>query len=324
MAFWHRMRAGMVLISVAGGVWAQGQQAGEGQAPAVFRTNVEMVNVVFSVRDKSGAYVSDLSKDDFKLTVDGEPVLIQHFASQKDLPLTAGLAIDASYAARKTFRQEVDAARQFLHKVMRPSDRAMLAGYYAKVDLWQKPTSSLEALDSVLDNVHQLLPKMRAKAKEESRTRDSAMVSISCAGGGRLYDAVDAISRQALSPLTGRKAIVVLATSRDCDSTDSLEQAARAAQDSDVIVYGLHYADTPGFGVQYLTELSAKTGGRTFSVDSQKSVEDAFAAIEAEIRNQYAIGFAPPGTRKKDVQHKIQLRTVKPGLTVQSRRDYFR
>jgi len=318
------MKAWMMLIPLAAGAWAQKTQADAGQDTAVFRSNVEMVDVVLSVRDKRGAYVSDLSKNDFTLAVDGEPVPIKVFARQTDLPLTAGLAIDASYAAKTTFGQEVTAARQFLHGTMRPGDQAMLAGFYAKVDLWQKPTASLDALDSVLDNVHQLLPRMRAKAKEEERSGGRAVVSISCVGGGRLYDAVDAISRQVLAPLTGRKAIVVLATDRDCGSTDSLEQAARAAQDSDVIVYGLHYAISIGFGPQNLATLSAATGGRSFSVGSQKSVEDAFAAIEAEIRNQYLIGFTPPDTRKKGVQHKIQLRAMKPGLVIQSRRTYFR
>jgi VWFA-related protein len=319
------MKTWMVLIPVAFGGWAQEPRGGAGQDPAVFRSNVEMVNVVFSVRDRSRAFVSDLSKNDFTLTVDGEPVPIKHFARQTDLPLTAGLAIDASFAAKTTFGQEMAAARQFLHATMRPGDQAMLAGFYANVDLWQKPTASLDALDSVLNNVPQLLPKMRARVKEEERSPAGTMISISCVGGGRLYDAVDAVSRQVLAPLTGRKAIVVLTTERDCGSTDSLEQAARAAQDSDVIIYGLHYANASvSFGRQYLADLSGATGGRSFSVGSQKSVEDAFEAIEAEIRNQYAIGFTPPDTHKKDVEHKIQLRTVKPGLVIQSRRTYFR
>jgi len=182
MAFWHPMQAWMVLLSVAGGVWAQEQQGGAGPDTPVFRTGVEMVNVVFSVRDKNGAYVNDLSKDDFTLKVDGEPVLIQHFARHTDLPLTAGLAIDASFAARKTFDQEIDAARQFLHGIMQSGDRAMLSGFGVKVAIWQKPTSSLDALNSVLDNVKQLVPKLKVKFKEEGRTQDGMMVSVSCLG----------------------------------------------------------------------------------------------------------------------------------------------
>src|SRR5215469_9409169 len=131
MAFWSPVKAWMVLIPVAAGAAAQEPQGGAGQDAAVFRSNVEMVNVVFSVRDKSGAYVSDLSKNDFTLTVDGGPVPIRHFARQTDLPLTAGLAIDASHGARTTFGQEMAAARQFLHGTMRPGDQAMLAGFYA-------------------------------------------------------------------------------------------------------------------------------------------------------------------------------------------------
>ena len=67
----------------------------QGKIP-VFRKNVTVVNVLFTVKDKHGALIPNLSKDHFELFEEGKPQTIKYFSTENDLPLTMGLLIDSS------------------------------------------------------------------------------------------------------------------------------------------------------------------------------------------------------------------------------------
>ena len=58
------------------------------QDTPTFSSDVKVVNVLATVRDKHGQIVNSLSKDDFKLAQDGQPQSIRYFAKETDLPLT--------------------------------------------------------------------------------------------------------------------------------------------------------------------------------------------------------------------------------------------
>lgn len=301
-------------------------QAQSGATPtpgqAVFRVDAALVNLLCTVREKSGAYVNDLSQSDFTVLEDGRPVPITHFARQTDLPLTVALLLDASWGARRSFDQETEAARQFFHNVLRPGDSALLAGYAAGIGIWQGLTSSQETLSAALDKVGQLAPSVNEKLPKMGP--GPVVIMVRCLGGSRLADAVVVVSTQELSNLSGRKAIVALTDGIECGSERSLKEAVQAAQQSDVIVYGIHYDGEGGDGLPTLKELSGPTGGRTFHLDKKTTLDTTFAAIEAEIRNQYAIGYAPPDTARNGTFHKVEVRVAKPGLIVQSRKGYYR
>src|SRR5215472_604233 len=64
--------------------------------PDVIRVDVDLVNVLCSVRDKHGAYVKGLKKEDFELRVDGHPRPITNFSAEVASPLTVALLLDVS------------------------------------------------------------------------------------------------------------------------------------------------------------------------------------------------------------------------------------
>ncbi len=65
------------LLSAAGALaWAQ---------DATFSSSVNVVNVLTSVRDKRGNFVSDLSRDEFLVEEDGCAQTLRYFEHQKDL-----------------------------------------------------------------------------------------------------------------------------------------------------------------------------------------------------------------------------------------------
>ena len=61
------------------------------QEPPTYKVNVNVVNVLAAVRDRSGQLVSDLSKDDFILEEDGKPQEIRYFTRQTEMHLKIGM-----------------------------------------------------------------------------------------------------------------------------------------------------------------------------------------------------------------------------------------
>src|SRR6266568_5123626 len=68
--------------------------------PAPIKVDVSVVSVLASVRDKRGALVSNLEKQDFTILEDGKPQEIKYFTKETDLPLTIGLLVDVSGSQR--------------------------------------------------------------------------------------------------------------------------------------------------------------------------------------------------------------------------------
>src|SRR3954466_744985 len=103
---------------------------------ATITVDVNLVNVLCSVRDKNGAYVTDLPKDAFTIREDGKEQAITHFARQVDTPITVALLLDVSGSVMNVLDVEKAAAKRFFTEVMRPGDRAMLVGFAQLIAVW--------------------------------------------------------------------------------------------------------------------------------------------------------------------------------------------
>lgn len=273
------------------------------RAPSVFTVDTHLVNVVFTVRDKRGGYVKDLAREDFEVREDGRRQEITHFAREVDTPLTVALLLDLSWSIAGIFDAEKAAAARFLSEVLRPDDKACLAGFADTVTVWQDLTPKVSLLHQALECV---APKH---------------------AGTRLYDAVTLVARTKLRPQPGRKTMIVISDGLDHGSQADLETSARAAQQADTVVYGIHYQDhtatrLEGGGHRVLQKLSRPTGGRSFRVSGKLTLEQVFDAIREEMRSQYAIGYRPPSPADGRF-HRLEVKTTKPGLTVQAREGYY-
>jgi hypothetical protein len=112
------------------------------------RTTVNEVNVIFTVTDKKGRYITDLKRDDFRVIDDGRPAdEIRSFHRETNLPLQVGLLVDASNSVRDRFRFEQDSAIEFLNQTVRPRyDRAFIVGFDATPEVTQDFTDNTEQL----------------------------------------------------------------------------------------------------------------------------------------------------------------------------------
>ncbi len=87
--------------------------------PGVISVNVELVNVLCSVRDRQGAYVKDLNQDDFEIREDGKRQAITHFAREVETPMTVALLLDVSGSVAGILGTEKSAGQRFFDEVLR-------------------------------------------------------------------------------------------------------------------------------------------------------------------------------------------------------------
>src|SRR4051794_31296305 len=89
------------------------------QEVPVFSTDVKVVNILATVRNKAGALIASLGQDDFPLPENGRPQPIRYFARETNLPLTLGLMVDTSGSQRRVLDAERGACVRFLDQVVR-------------------------------------------------------------------------------------------------------------------------------------------------------------------------------------------------------------
>src|SRR5689334_19092140 len=77
---------------------------------------VNRVNMLFTVTDKKGKFITDLSKDDFLVIENKKPQAIQEFTAESDLPLRIGILIDTSNRIRDRFRLRTAGGYRFHHQ----------------------------------------------------------------------------------------------------------------------------------------------------------------------------------------------------------------
>ena len=89
---------------------AQQKPSAPDQTPAstapTIAVDARLVNLPVVVRDKKGALIQNLTKDDFILQVDGKPQTIRYFDKDTNLPLTLGLLVDTSLSQREVIDEE--------------------------------------------------------------------------------------------------------------------------------------------------------------------------------------------------------------------------
>ena len=275
------------------------------RAPSVISVDVRLVNVLFTVRDKRGGYVKDLNKEDFEVREDGRRQEITHFGREVDTPLTVALLLDVSGSVANIIGTEKAAAARFFSEVLRPSDKACLAGFAGAIAVWQDLTPSVQSLQKALESAWFIPNSVRSR------------------GGTLLYDAVNLVALHKLRPQAGRKTMVVISDGVDHGSRVDLEAASRAAQEADAVVYSIHYEDREDSGRGVLRKLSRSTGGSAFHVSGKVPLEQVFDTIREEMRSQYAIGYRPPDATADGSFHRMEVRAVRPGLTVQARTGYY-
>jgi len=244
------------------------------------RLDVKLVNIFVNVTDKTGAIVGGLTQDDFNITEDNRPQKIAHFERQSEMPLNLTLAIDTSSSTYKDRGIEQQAAKKFVHALLRPQDQMSVIEFDTFVTELTGFTNKVALIDHGLDRMHG-------------------------GGGTALYDAIY-LGSKALGRKDGRKVLVLVTDGGDTVKGSTYDDALEQALRNEVMIYSI--IDVPieasagrDIGGEHaLITLSEQTGGKHFYVDAG-GLDKAFAKVSDDLRTQYMIGYYPhnqePGRR---------------------------
>jgi len=293
-----------LLLTVGGCVCAQGD------VPESIKVDVDVVNVLCTVRDHHGALIKDLDKENFEVREDGKLQQLRYFARETDLPLTLGLLVDVSGSVRRMVQAEKDAAERFLKQVLRPQDQALLTGFSSTVVLWQDFTESPTLLLATLEKLHAV--PFRGVPKDGGP-----------APATLLYDAVQSTASGKFQGVSGRKAMLVISDGIDIGSRQTIQGAIRAVQAANTIVYGICYRDAKISGCSYLQSLAEPTGGRMFPVTPETPLSAIFDTIQEDLRSQYSLGYVSTNTARDGSYRKLQVEVRPKGFKVEARKGYY-
>ncbi len=267
--------------------------------------DVTRVNFLYTVTDKKGRFVTNLTKDDFEVVESKRPQTILEFTAESNLPLRLGVLIDTSNSIRDRFRFQQEAAVEFLKSAMREQDKAIVVSFDTSAELISDMTGDQERLEKA---VRQLRP----------------------GGGTALYDAIFFSCRDKMmqdQPMSKfRRALILLSDGDDNQSRYTREQALEMAQKADTVIFTISTNITrmPSDGDKVLKYFAEQTGGMFFSPFRATDLTQSFENIANELRSQYNVLYRPEPLKTDGQFHPVEIRVKgRKDLVVRARRGYF-
>ncbi|MFT4114795.1 VWA domain-containing protein [Silvibacterium sp.] len=291
----------------------QGQNPGQAQgAPQdssqyTITQQVNEVDLVFTVTDRHGHFISDLKQSDFALLDDQKaPERVYSFTRQTNLPLRLGVLIDTSTSIHTRFAFEQQAAKEFLLQILKPaSDKSFVMGFDVTPDYKTPWSNNLDTLSTGIDGLRP-------------------------GGGTALFDAVYSACRDRLLDAARgqepvRKAMVLISDGDDNQSHAYLDDAIKECQRAETIVYAISTNVSPSRdrGDDVLEKIAEETGGRAFFPKNISDMPISFEAIQDELRSQYALVYKPADFKADGAFRPIYLFCLDRRYSVRVRKGYF-
>jgi hypothetical protein len=187
---------------------------------AQLKVDVALVNVVATVTDETGHYVSDLTAEDFTVEEDGQNQNIAHFSQSNDLPVSMGIVLDTSGSMERKIGTATNAVERFIRTVHRDDDIFLLT-FSNRAQVVQDFTDDREKLARALRRVN-------------------------VGGGTALYDAMEMSLRKIRNGIQEKKAILLLTDGEDTTSEATYDEALSSIRESEFLVYALGISPSGG------------------------------------------------------------------------------
>ena len=285
------------------------QPRDESAPPAASTPTIQVfsreVNLVFTVTDGKGRFITNLPQQQFGLLDDGRPpARVVRFQQQSNLPLRVGIMLDTSNSIRSRFAFEQQAAIDFFLQVLRPADRAFVEGFDVQTDVAQDYTNHIDLLDT---GIHKLRP----------------------GGGTSLFDSLYKTCRDQMLTLKDnvpvRRALILVSDGDDDYSRSQESDAVKMCQRAETIIYTLstNVGPSKDKGDDVLQRIADATGGRAFFPTRMEDMATGFTNIEQELRSQYALEYVPSDFKQDGAFRTIYLVSLDQRYQVHARKGYF-
>src|SRR5216683_703832 len=251
------------------------------------KVNVNLVNVYFSVRDKSG-YITNLHKDDCSIYEDKSLQKTKNFTQEKNLPLTIGILLDTSGSQMNVL--PLSDYTNSPREIKRAIDSAQIntgAG-----------TGSVTGNGTARGTL--LFDAVYLAAHDKLRQEAGRKILVLLTDGG------DQGSQETLKTAT---------------------EAAQKSNAIVYVILIADRGFYGGFGYTGdadMERLAKDTGGRVINVGNNgKKLQEAFDQIQDELRTQYLASYTPTNPKINDGTFRTLNITCQPGQKIQARKGYY-
>ena len=270
------------------------------------RTRVDLVVVPFTVKASDGNFITGLTREDFTVYEDDEIQEIQQF-SIDPVPLSAAVVIDTGVEAK--WLLSIQKSIPAIVGAFSSLDEVVVYKYNDNVVKLGDFTDDPEVLRATLDTLLEIRPtqsKVGGRAMQPAPTTGvrpavSSAVTPLRSDVRVLHDAIyeSAIDLRDRAPGL-RKVILLVSDGNSGDSEHGFADNLDRLVESEIQVYAISLA---GFFNRVFSELrdyASWTGGERYVPRSGDALEQSYAHITEQARNQYVLGYVsnnkpPPG-----------------------------
>jgi Ca-activated chloride channel family protein len=297
----------------------------EGLSEFRIGVDVNLVSVPVTVRRADGSFFKGLTQNSFRIREDGREQEIVFFAEEA-LPTHIALVLDISGSVRPEWGTIRRSSKSFLEHLS-PDDYFSIITFNDEF-------------------------RMKMNWGQSTARVDEVLTSIWCNGVTNLWDAIHAVSTQAFDGITGKKVMILMTDGMDNNSMVSYSEAVRAAVENDIAIYIVsitralqNYLDyvLPQLGTArdqlmfmmqsdmaqgeaFLRRLAHDTGGRVLQSNNFGQLDDIYAEVTEELRNQYTLGYVSTNTARdgsyREISVGVSARDV-PNVRITARPGYY-
>ncbi|MHB1700580.1 MAG: VWA domain-containing protein [Acidobacteriaceae bacterium] len=327
-----------------------------GQGPAfTLRTGVNFVEVPVTVEDKHGQLVAGLTYRDFKVYENNVRQQLAFFTVDP-FPLSVALVIDQS-VTQDTMRRVNDSLAA-LQGAFAPYDSVAIFTYNNGPVLRTAFTAAQGArVPAAIEALKTQGRQMGVPVNDgpmatpgiiiNNQDFDHNQTMHPATAGGHLTipkevhtlnDAIlEAAELTAGQPKGRRRIVYVISDGKEAGSKASYKEVVRYLQTHKIAVYGTLVGDSATWGIGFLDRFhmpfflqenilpkyAAATGGQFASEYHRNGIEESFAKITEEVRNQYTLGYNSHEPMLDGKFRKIEVQVTRPGLTVLAKDGYY-
>ena len=283
----------------------------EGMPDYSIRVDVPVVEVPVMVTTKDGQFISNLKKENFRISEDGSPQAISNFTIS-EAPITAVLLVEFA-AGDYYFMSDILHASYSFVNTLKKDDWLAVISYdmkdYILADFTQDKKEAYGALN-----------QLRIPGFSETNLFDA------------LYDTLDRVDR-----IEGHKYVILITTGVDTFSKLNLDQITKKIKTTkDVTIFPIsvgwairEYFDARGGAAPHgmgipvgqmdylqadneMNTFARLTGGRAYFPRFQAEFPEIFHQIGGDIRNQYSIAYHPTNPKLDGTYRKLKVDVVAP------------
>jgi Ca-activated chloride channel family protein len=264
-------------------------------ASAQYIVRVQVVDLLVSINDQHGNFITQVAPEDFLVYEDKKPQEVIGIEQQRE-PFSIGILLDTSSSMHSNFKITRHATEDFIYS-LREEDEFFLMTFDDRL----------------------LVRKDFGLARDRINPHWS---DYRYGEGTRLYDAVITAVQKLKNAHYPRRALFVISDGMNTRGSGSLQKAIEESQKAKVLVYSLVYENADS-NLSALRHLSESTGGTYFVLfDEFPRLRAAYQKIAEDLAHRFTLVYRSSSDYSADKKPQIQVKMRNPSWRVRFQHTY--